>query len=212
MTGMFPRMGLVVVLSLLTSSQSVAQDYTSRSDSHGSIDKWLTSCESNECLMRTEILRGDSGDPADSGDSRNYIGISIALDKAARQLDYVELSVDPRATQHQGIFIGFVKSIKKGNDWNMQLDDGALPIPLVSCTKVRCLARVSKGTNARSSTGMRINILSKFLVCDGVLILYVENGKAYRTMIPLDSFHRDYQKIFARDVTPSQPHPPHGSR
>ena len=73
--------------------------------------------------MQTEVLRGDSGSPANPKDFREYVGVNVALARKTRQPEYIAFYVDPRATQGQGIFVAFAKARRDGVSWKMALDD-----------------------------------------------------------------------------------------
>ncbi|MGH9513348.1 MAG: hypothetical protein ACRD2U_14545 [Terriglobales bacterium] len=76
-------------------------------------------------LMHADVLRGDSGSPADPNDFREYIGVDVALARKTRQPAYIAFEVDPRATSDRGIFIAFIKTMRSGNSWKAALDEDA---------------------------------------------------------------------------------------
>jgi hypothetical protein len=201
---------LKVFVLILICGQSFAQSNADRADSNNHLVKWNTDCAPRGCLMHTAVLRGDSGKPADPRDAREYVGISIALERETGQPTSMAFSVDPRATRNQGIFIGFARTTKSGNSWKMELDNkSTVRIPIASCGDVQCLATVPKGIEVQPSTRQQINLMNELLTFDEVLILYIEGKNAYRTMIPLASFHEDYKKVMTADMAPPQtPHTP----
>lgn len=155
--------------------------------------------------MLTQVLRGDAGGPADPKDVREYVGVNVALARKTRQPEYIAFYVDPRAARGQGIFVAFAKVRKNGASWKMALDDdGAIRVPFTSCGKLGCMARIAAGLEVDSSTKTRVDLLSKFLNSDAVLVLYARGKKPYRTMIPLSSFQKDYQHVMAVDLAPAQ--------
>ncbi|WP_263357975.1 hypothetical protein [Acidicapsa ligni] len=156
--------------------------------------------------MQTEVLRGDSGSPANPKDFREYVGVNVALARNTRQPEYIAFYVDPRATQGQGIFVAFAKATRDGNSWKMALDDtGAIKVPFTSCGRLGCMARIPAGLEVEPSTKKRVDLLNKFLNSDAVLVLYTRGKRAYRTMIPLASFQQDYKHVMTIDMTSSQP-------
>jgi hypothetical protein len=196
----------VVFVFVLFSGLSLAQNNLGRNG----LNNWKTDCIPRGCLMRTEILRGDSGNPADPKDVREYVGVNVALERKTRQPEYIAFYVDPRSTQGQGIFVAFAKAVRNGNSWKMALDnEGAIKIPFTSCGKLGCMARVPAGLEVEPSTKKRVDLLNKFLTSDAVLVMYTRGKKAYRTMILLSSFQKDYRHVMAVDLAPAQiPHTP----
>ena len=69
------------------------------------------------------------------------------------------------------------------------------------------MARIPAGLEVEPSTKKRVDLLNKFLNSDAVLVLYTRGKKPYRTMIPLSSFQRDYQRVVAVDLAQT-PHAP----
>lgn len=72
------EMSVVFALALFC-GQLLAQNnaaHAGRSDLPGN---WTVDCTPRGCLMHTDVLRGDSGNPADPKDFREYIGVDIAL-------------------------------------------------------------------------------------------------------------------------------------
>lgn len=117
--------------------------------------------------MHAALLRGEFSGPADPRDSREYIGISIAFEREAGQPEFMTFSVDPRAARDQGIFIGFARTTKNGDSWEMELDKkSTFRIPITSCRDIACLATIPKGGEVQSSTGQRINLMKELLTFD----------------------------------------------
>lgn len=203
---LFRMLVVLVLFSGLSFAQSNA-DHSGLSDLQVN---WKTECATRGCLMWTEVLRGDSGSPADPKDAREYVGLNVALARKTRQPEYIAFYVDPRATQGQGIFVAFAKATRDGSSWKMALDDaGAIKVPFTSCGKLGCMARIPAGLEVEPSTKKRVDLLNKFLTSDAVLVLYTRGKNAYRTMILLSSFQKDYQHVMAVDLAPAQaPHAP----
>lgn len=201
---------LVVLFFAVFSGSVFAQSNADHNGLNDLLVNWKTDCAPRGCLMRTEVLRGDSGSPADSKDVREYVGVNVALARKTRRPAYIAFYVDPRATQGQGIFVAFAKATRDGGSWKMALDDqGAIKVPFTSCGKLGCMARIPAGLEVEPSTNKRVDLLNKFLTSDAVLVLYTRGKKAYRTMILLSSFQKDYQHVMAVDLAPGQaPHVP----
>lgn len=205
MPGSLCRMLVVVVLF---SGRSFVQNNLG----HNGLDdlqvNWKTDCAPRGCLMQTEVLRGDSGSPANPKDFREYVGVSVALARKTRQPEYIAFYVDPRATQGQGIFVAFVKATRVGNSWKMAINDqSVIKVPFTSCGKLGCMARIPAGLEAEPSTKKRVDLLNKFLNSDALLVLYTRGKKPYRTMILLSSFQKEYKHVMAVDLAPSQVSP-----
>jgi hypothetical protein len=198
----------MLVVLVLFSGLSFAQNNLGHSGLDDLQVNWKTDCAPRGCLMQTEVLRGDSGSPANPKDFREYVGVNVALARKTRQPEYIAFYVDPRATQGQGIFLAFAKATRDGSSWKMALDDqGAIKVPFTSCGRLGCMARIPAGVEVEPSTKKRVDLLNKFLNSDAVLVLYARGKKPYRTMIPLSSFQKDYQHVMAADLAPA-PHAP----
>ena len=57
--------------------------------------KWDTQCSPKGCLLMTDVLRGDSGNPPNPKDFREYIGIYVAVDRDTQKPAYFAFHVDP---------------------------------------------------------------------------------------------------------------------
>jgi hypothetical protein len=195
---------IVMLLSCVCSGQKAA----STEDWSDALVKWDTQCGPKGCLLMTDVLRGYSGDPVppDSKDTREYIGIYVAVDRTTRKPAYFAFHVDPNSQQEQGVFVAFTKTTKDGDKLKMGLDkDGASRLPFSSCGQDSCVARIPDGLVGEGKERHRMDLLEKFLNADSVLILYVKNGKAYRTMILLSSFKKAYAKVLSSELDSTQP-------
>ncbi len=202
---------LIVFALALFCGQLFAQSNADHADLSAPPVRWKTDCAPRGCLLHADVLRGDSGSPANPKDFREYIGVDIALARKTRQPAYIAFEVDPRATSDRPIFIAFIKTMRSGNAWKAALDeDGTMEIPIARCDKLSCQARIpGGGFDVKPYTGKRINLLEKLLTSDAVMVLYTKGKTAYRTMIPLSSFQKDYQHVMAVDLAPAQaPHTP----
>jgi hypothetical protein len=164
--------------------------------------KWDTECSPKGCILETDVLRGYSDDPPDPKDAREYIGIYVPINRATRKPAYFAFHVDPRAQQNNGIFITFSKTTKDGDSWNLNLDpEGVTRLMFDNCDAESCAVRVRDGLVQEGKENHAINLLDKFLGSDHLLILYVKDGKAYRTMVLLSSFKRAYQRLLANELS-----------
>lgn len=191
------------LIMILLSCVSAGQKTTSDEDWSDDLVKWDTQCGLKGCLLMTDVLRGYSGDPAppDSKDVREYIGIYVAVNRTTRKPVYFAFHVDPNSQKDQGLFIAFTKTIKGDGKFKTGLDgDGASRLPFSSCDHDSCVARIPEGIVEQGKEGHRLDLLEKFLDSDSVLILYMKNGKAYRTMILLSSFKKEYTKLLSSEL------------
>ncbi len=194
------RIFLLVALVVIT-THSHGQQPGSGDDWIDALVRWDTHCSEKGCIMFTDMLRGDSGDPADPKDRTQYVTIAVAVDRATAKPAYFAIHLPPNAQQDQGVFIGFTKTTKDGDHWKAALDkEGASRIPFASCDKESCVARVTSGLVSEGRDSHNMDLLEKFLDSDAVLFLYMSQGKPYRTMIPLASFKKEYPKMLKSDL------------
>ena len=173
----------LVYLVLLAVGSTVAFGQVSS----GASAKWETTCVPQGCLLQTDILRGDSGDPPDETDFHEYIGIDIAFERATRKPAYFAFRVDPNAQREQGISIAFGKGKNVDSDGTSKLD-------VADCDEKSCFARVPLGLVKK---GRNLNLLDKFLKADHIVVEYTRGGKQYRTMVLLSSFQAEYQRVLS---------------
>jgi len=188
---------LLVAFSVAMPSAAYAQENV-KGDPGDGLVKWDSTCSVRGCLIQTDVLRGISDDPAppDPKDSREYVSINVAMERATRKPAYVTFMVDPRAQQDQGIFIAFTNSRKLGDAWKAEIDqDGANRLPACECTENACIARVPLGLVPEGKDRRSMNLLNKFMASTSLLILYMREGKPYRTMVLLSSFKKEYRRV-----------------
>lgn len=164
--------------------------------------KWDSACSARGCLIQTDVLRGISDDPAppDPKDSREYVSINVAMERATKKPAYFTFMVDPRAQRDQGVFIAFTRTTKDGGSWSMKMDkDGASRLTICECTADACIARVPLGVVEKEKDRRAMNLLDKFTESDSLLVLYIREGKPYRTMVLLSSFKREYQRVLTSE-------------
>ena len=68
-----------------------------------------------------------------------------------------------------------------------------------------CVARIPNGLVEEGKERHRTDLLEKFLDSDSVLILYLKNGKPYRTMVLLSSFKKAYAKLLGSELGATRP-------
>ena len=56
-----------------------SQNNTDHNGLNDLLVNWKTDCATRGCLMRTEVLRGDSGSPANPKDFREYVGLNMVF-------------------------------------------------------------------------------------------------------------------------------------
>jgi hypothetical protein len=145
-----------------------------------------------------DVLRGYSGDPKPPNpkNRHEYIGIDVALERATRKPLFFTFHIDPKSQQNQGILLVFTK--------NMDLDlDSASKLPISTCDAEYCDATIPNGIVEGNKNSQRLDLLESFLSSDGVIILYVKNGKQYRTMVLLSSFKKQYQTLLSTELAPN---------
>jgi hypothetical protein len=162
--------------------------------------KWDSACSARGCLIQTDVLRGVSEDPPDPKDSREYVSINVAMERVTRRPAYITFMVDPRAQRDQGIFVAFANSSRDGGSWSMKMDqDGASRLTIGECTANACIARVPLGIVEQGKDRRAMNLLDKFSESNSLLVLYMRNGKPYRTMVLLSSFKKEYQRVLTSE-------------
>jgi hypothetical protein len=164
--------------------------------------KWDSTCSARGCLIQTDVLRGISDDPVppDPNDSREYVSINVAMERATRKPAYITFMVDPRAQRDQGLFVTFTNSSKVDGRWSMKIDDhGASRLSIDDCTANACIARVPLGLIGEDKDRRAMNLLDKFTESNSLLVLYMRNGKPYRTMVLLSSFKKEYQRVLTSE-------------
>jgi hypothetical protein len=138
----------LLYLVLLVATPVLAQQ-AEPSNPSDALVKWDTKCDPHGCMLMTDVLRGYSGDPANPKDSREYISIVVAIDRATLKPAYFSFHVDPRVQVKDGVFIVFAKTVPDGNSWRMELDpQGPSRLPFESCDKDSCVThswRQSRG-------------------------------------------------------------------
>lgn len=155
---------------------------------------WEAKCVEQGCVLHTELLRGDNGDPPDASDYHEYVAIDVAFDHRTRKPAYFAFHVNPDAQAAAGISIGFAKAAKSGD--NPALDaDGASRLDISDCDDKTCVARVPLGLTKKGPDSHSLNLLEKFLKSDQLVLLYAIGGKTFRTTAPLASFQQEYQRL-----------------
>lgn len=119
-------------------------------------------------------------------------GGGIKRDDAPLQL--ITILVDPDSQCDSGLLIVFTNTVMNGDVWNMKLDqDGSVSIPFTRCDSKSRLVEIPFGI-VKSDKG-DTHLLNKFNVSSIVIILYVKEGRAYRTMIDLSDFKIKYKEV-----------------
>ena len=163
--------------------------------------KWDSACSTRGCLIETDVLRGVSDNPPNPKDSREYVSINVAMERETRRPAYFTFMVDPRAQRDQGVFVAFTKSSKEGGSWSMKIDqDGASRLVIGECNPNACIARVPLGIVEEGKDSRSMHLLDKFLESDSLLLLYMRDGKPYRTMVLLSSFKKEYQRVLTSEL------------
>lgn len=197
-------------LALALNSQSQTNHAPSKNTGEDWADalvKWDTDCHPNGCILETDILRGnpDSNNPPDPKDEREYISIYIPVDRETRTPAWFAFHVDPRAQKNNGIFIGFLKTVKDDKSWTTNPDpDGTSRLMFDKCDAKSCVVRVPKGMIEEGKDSHSMNLLDKFMTADFLWILYLRDGKPFRTLVLLSSFQKAYQHLLANELAPKE--------
>jgi hypothetical protein len=195
--------------ALLALSMAAAQENKQQvKDPGDDLIKWETKCAARGCILQTDVIRGNSGNPPDIKDTREYIGIDIALERSTQKPAYIAIVVDPRVKRDQGVFITFSKTTMEHGQWKMNLDPqgpSRLPIADSDCKDDGCTVRVPEGLVDDGPDRHKTDLLQRFLDSDHMLVLYIRDGKAYRTMVILSSFKKEYQRVMADEMKPAEP-------
>ncbi|HWR52659.1 MAG TPA: hypothetical protein VN428_16235 [Bryobacteraceae bacterium] len=197
----------VIVAVVAFSLGSLAQSTDSKPQDPGealadSLVQWKTDCSPKGCLMQTDVLRGHSDDPPNAGDFREYVSIDVGISRKTQKPMYFAFFVDPGAAQDNGIFITFSKTTREHDSWKLNLDpEGPSRLMFEKCNENNCLVRVQGGLVQEGKERHEMNLLDKFLTSDHLLILYMKDGKAYRTMVILSSFKKAYQRVMTDELS-----------
>jgi len=175
-------------------------------DAGDALVKWDSTCGARGCLMQTDVLRGVSDDPPDPKDFREYVSLDVALDRSLSRPAYFSFLVDPRAQRDQGIFITFTKATQENGKWKLDLDPaGTSRLTIGDCDKNSCRARVPLGMLEEGQAAHKMDLLDKFLSSAHLLVLYMRSGHAYRTMVILSSFKKEYERVMATEMKRADP-------
>lgn len=193
-------------LSLMSSRLCIAQDNSTDDALADAVVPWDIDCSNKGCLVETDVLRGDSGAAPDSKDFREYIGIYIAIDRKDKTPAYFAFHVDPRSQKDQGVFVGFAKSVQDGPSWKIVRDPvGVSRLSFSSCDERSCVARIPGGVVEEGKDRHAMNLLDKFLTANFLWVLYMKDGRPYRTLIDLDSFKKTYQRVIDIELAAQKP-------
>lgn len=163
---------------------------------------WEVTCHQDKCVMDAMILRGDQGAKVDQDNPNEYIWMGMKLKRGDAPLQLITISVDPDSQCDSGLHIAFTNTVKNGDVWNMKIDnDSAISIPFTRCDSKSRLAEIPFGI-VKSDKG-DIHLLDKFNVSSTAIILYVKEGKAYRTMVDLAGFKMKYREVKSILNTPA---------
>jgi len=156
-------------------------------------------------MLFLDVLHGavDQKTPPDPRDSKQYISLMVAVDRATKQPAYLAFHFPPDADQPQGFFIAFVKDERIEGKWHLKPDSKPLDLGFDSCDKESCVARMKEGKVVDEKGGF-INLLQSFQQEDHVWLAYTKNGQPIRTMIPLAPFRSAYQHVLTTDLAPQK--------
>lgn len=147
-------------------------------------------------MLSLDVLHGAADQKAapNPNDSRQYISVMVALDRATRKPAYLAIHIPPDADQSKGFFIGFMKDEQVNGRWNTKVVPGSvLNLGFDSCDKDSCVARMREGKVADDKGGF-IDLLDEFDSADHLALMYTRQGQLIRTSIPLSPYRTAYKK------------------
>ena len=163
--------------------------------------KWDTQCVPRGCILFTDILHGSAEDPTppDPKDEKHYITIAVALRRPDAKPDYFAFHIPPVARRDQGVFIAFGTFPKLDKSSKGGLDsDGAMRLDFVSCDADACIARVPDGIVRKDAR--EVDLRQKFLTCEFIVFLYLNEGRPIKTMVPLSGFKKEYKRVVEQEL------------
>jgi len=150
-------------------------------------------------MLFLDVLHGAEGQktPPNPHDSRQYISLMVAIDRATRKPAYLAIHIPPDADRGKGFFIGFAKDEQVNGQWNTKVVPGSvLNLGFDSCDKDSCVARIREGKVADDKGGF-IDLLDEFDSADHLALMYARQGQLIRTSIPLNPYRTAYKKAIA---------------
>jgi hypothetical protein len=190
-------LGLLVLLQL---------DRFVRAQDPNDAFKWDVKCVQRGCMLSLDVLHGAAGEksPPDPQDTRQYISLMVAVDRATRQPAYMAFHFPPDADQKQGFYVGFAKDERVNKEWHVKPDKSAMyDLGFDSCDKDSCVARMREGKVADGKGGF-ISLFDKFESEDHLWLMYTRAGQPIRTLIPLGPFKSTYQHVLMTELAPQR--------
>lgn len=187
---------VLIVLFTMASTFAVAQN----------IDQafhWDTQCQEKGCMLFLDVLHGATGEavPPDPKDSKQYISLMVAIDRATRKPAYLAFHFPPDADPQQGFFVAFASDAQTDGQITVEPDKASLlNLGFDSCDADSCVARLREGKVDDGKGGL-IDLLQGFNKKDHLWLMYTRNRKPIRTMIPLDSYRNAYQHLLATELS-----------
>jgi hypothetical protein len=168
--------------------------------------RWDVRCQPLGCTLFLDVLHGsaDEKTPPNSKDSRQYISLMVAVDRATRMPAYLAFHFPPDADQKPGFFIAFAYDTEVNGRRGVQPDpDSMNELGFDSCDADSCVARMREG-KVDDGKGGFIDLLRQFNTADHLWLMYTRKGKPIRTMIPLRPFKTAYQRVMSTDLAPQE--------
>jgi hypothetical protein len=167
---------------------------------------WDTQCQEKGCMLFLDVLHGAAGQttPPDAKDSKQYISLMVAIDRATRKSAYLAFHFPPDADPKQGFFVAFASDTQSNGQITIEPDKASLlNLGFDSCDSDSCVARLREGKVDDGKGGL-VDLLKDFNEKDHLWLMYTRKKKPIRTMIPLDSYRIAYQHLLATEFA-SQP-------
>lgn len=157
------------------------------------------------CMLFLDVLHGAAGrkKPPNPKDARQYISLMVAVDRLTREPDFLSFHIPPDADRSQGFRIGFAKDQQVQGTWHTKVEENQYELAFDSCDKDSCVARMREG-KVDDGQGGFIDLLQSFHNEDHVWLMYMKNGQAITTMIPLGPFRSAYEHLLTTDMPPQK--------
>ncbi len=167
---------------------------------------WDVKCQERGCMMFLDVLHGAIGEkaPPDPNDSKQYISLMVAVDRATRKPAYLAFHFPPDGDEKHGFIVGFAFDKTEKGRFTLKPDpDGTNHLGFDSCEADSCVARMREG-KVDDGKGGFIDLLQKFNTADHLWLMYTRKGQPIRTMIPLGPFKTAYTQVVTKELATLQ--------
>jgi hypothetical protein len=160
------------------------------------------------CIASVDILRGESGDPADPNDTNQYVSVPVAVNRSDSRPSLVTFEVDPNADQQAGIDLFFSHTVPDGKSWKVVVDpNGPMHLPFRRCSKTMCISFIGGGTPDEATMKSCADLVARMQSEDHLFLSYTRGGHSYRTAVSLALFKEAYASLLKQASMTSPPAP-----